>query len=56
LQCPEFDETVADEFLIGDLRESAVTAHALQGIDEVYQFAADMGAAGYISLGNTMLR
>jgi nucleoside-diphosphate-sugar epimerase len=51
LKYPEFDETVADEFVIGDLREAAVTAHALQGIDEVYQLAADMGGAGYIFTG-----
>lgn len=51
LKYSEFGETVADEFVIGDLREAAVTACVLDGIDEVYQLAADMGGAGYIFTG-----
>jgi GDP-D-mannose 3',5'-epimerase len=51
LKYPEFDKTFADEFVIGDLREAAVTAHVLRGMDEVYQLAADMGGAGYIFTG-----
>lgn len=52
LKYPEFSETAADEFFAGDLTEPAVMAMALQGgFDEVYQFAADMGGAGYIFTG-----
>jgi GDP-D-mannose 3', 5'-epimerase len=41
----------ADEFVLGDLREPAVVDRVCQGIDEVYQLAADMGGAGYIFTG-----
>ena len=52
LKHPEFDETAADEFVIGDLRSTSVTAGVLQKIDAVYQLAADMGeSAGYIFTG-----
>jgi GDP-D-mannose 3',5'-epimerase len=51
LKYPEFNETSADEFIIGDLRSTSVTAGALQKIDTVYQLAADMGGAGYIFTG-----
>jgi GDP-D-mannose 3',5'-epimerase len=51
LKYPEFDETAADEFTIGDLRSTTVTANVLQKIDHVYQLAADMGGAGYIFTG-----
>jgi len=43
---------VADEFLIGDLRDPKVCDLVVdESIDEVYQFAADMGGAGYIFTG-----
>lgn len=48
----EFSETSADEFVIGDLRKVEVCEKVLQGIDEVYQLAADMGGAGYIFTGD----
>lgn len=52
LKFPEFAETVADDFLIGDLREqSVVRAVVDRRFDEVYQLAADMGGAGYIFTG-----
>src|SRR6476646_6788498 len=47
----EFSPSVADAFLIGDLREPAVAREVVSGIDEVYQRAADMGGAGYIFTG-----
>ena len=50
----EFLETDAlvDDFIIGDLRDSEVCEKACSdGIDEIYQFAADMGGAGYIFTG-----
>jgi len=52
LKYPEFSETDADEFLIGDLRDPLVCKIALdRSYDEVYQLAADMGGAGYIFTG-----
>jgi len=49
LKHPEFDETAADEFLIGDLRIRDRAMAAVEGVDEVYALAADMGGMGYIS-------
>jgi len=41
-----------DDFVIGDLRDPALCAKAIdRGIDEVYQLAADMGGAGYLFTG-----
>lgn len=52
LKKPEYSETAADEFVIGDLREQEVCKKILdRGFDEVYQLAADMGGAGYIFTG-----
>lgn len=51
LKRPEFSETAADEFIVGDLRDHAVATQAVEGIDDVYQLAADMGGAGYIFTG-----
>ena len=48
---PEFSNTAAHEFVIGDLRDPSVAAAAVEGVDEIYQFAADMGGAGYIFTG-----
>jgi GDP-D-mannose 3', 5'-epimerase len=47
----EYAESAADEFILGDLRNPDVVAHAVDAIDEVYQLAADMGGAGYIFTG-----
>ncbi len=49
----EFEESVADEFVIGDLRDPQICEREIvKGIDEVYQLAADMGGAGYIFTGD----
>lgn len=49
----EYGNNDADEFIIGDLCEPAVAQKAVEdGIDEVYQLAADMGGAGYIFTGD----
>ena len=37
--------------MIGDLRDPGVAAAAVEGIEDVYQLAADMGGAGYIFTG-----
>lgn len=52
LKFPEFSDTEADDFLIGDLRDQLVVNRVITGyFDEVYQLAADMGGAGYIFTG-----
>ena len=47
----EFATSPADEFIIGDLRDPRLVADVVEGIDEVYQFAADMGGAGFVFSG-----
>jgi len=52
LKYPEFSETQADDFLQGDLRDPNVCRDAIdQRFDEIYQFAADMGGAGFVFTG-----
>lgn len=51
LKRPEYSQTAADEFIVGDLCEPDVAREAVAGISEVYQLAADMGGAGYIFTG-----
>ncbi|MBK8969476.1 MAG: NAD-dependent epimerase/dehydratase family protein [Saprospiraceae bacterium] len=52
LKYPEFSETRANAFTIGDLRDPYFVRYILdQPFDEVYQLAADMGGAGYIFSG-----
>ena len=47
----EYSTSPADEFLQGDLCNQDFMSSVVDGIDEVYQFAADMGGAGYIFTG-----
>jgi nucleoside-diphosphate-sugar epimerase len=52
LKFPEFRETDADDFVIGDLRDAGFCRSVVdRRFDEVYQLAADMGGAGYIFTG-----
>ena len=52
LKYPEFSESPADEFVIGDLRSyDLCKEHLTSEIDEIYQLAADMGGAGYLFTG-----
>jgi GDP-D-mannose 3',5'-epimerase len=51
LKRPEYAESEADEFVVGDLRDPQVVAKVMSGIEDVYQLAADMGGAGYIFTG-----
>jgi nucleoside-diphosphate-sugar epimerase len=69
LKRPEFSETKANEFIIGDLRDANFVERVLQykgpysnfynfvpskyvdTFDEIYQFAADMGGAGFVFTG-----
>lgn len=48
----EYGNNASDEFILGDLRDSAFTISVVKDVDEVYQLAADMGGAGYIFTGN----
>lgn len=70
LMRPDFSETEADEFILGDLRDVKFVASCLQfkgylgnfyqlvpdnhiqSFDEIYQFAADMGGAGFVFTGD----
>jgi len=52
LKYPEFSETKADDFIRADLRDPTVAREAIdQKFDEIYQFAADMGGAGFVFTG-----
>jgi nucleoside-diphosphate-sugar epimerase len=52
LKWPEFSRSSADDFVIGDLREASTWHGVLDAhFDEVYQFAADMGGAGFVFTG-----
>jgi nucleoside-diphosphate-sugar epimerase len=53
LKNPEFSNSLADDFVVGDLRDPKLVESVIdQDLDEIYQFAADMGGAGYIFVGN----
>lgn len=53
LKYPEYAESAADEFDIGDLRDPKVCRAAFdRAFDETYQLAADMGGAGFIFTGD----
>jgi nucleoside-diphosphate-sugar epimerase len=57
LKYPEYSKSAADEFVIGDLRipelvqESILGPNGSETFDEIYQFAADMGGAGFVFTG-----
>ncbi|MDF1795435.1 MAG: NAD-dependent epimerase/dehydratase family protein [Coxiellaceae bacterium] len=52
LKKPEYSNTAADDFVVGDLRDVDTCKRVLdQDFDEVYQLAADMGGAGFIFTG-----
>lgn len=53
LKHPEFADTAADDFAIGDLRDQGFCRDVVdRRFDEVYQLAADMGGAGYVFTGD----
>jgi GDP-D-mannose 3',5'-epimerase len=53
LKYPPYAETMADDYIIGDLRDPNICRMAVdQRFDEVYQFAADMGGAGFVFVGD----
>jgi GDP-D-mannose 3',5'-epimerase len=58
LNFPEFTESRADDFVIGDLRDVQIVRKVILNdhsnstvFDEIYQFAADMGGAGFVFTG-----
>jgi len=52
LKFPEYDDTEADDFLQGDLRDLSFCERVIdRKFDEIYQLAADMGGAGFIFTG-----
>ncbi len=52
LKYPEFAPTVADDFVIADLRDPENCRMVVdRRFDEVYQLAADMGGAGFVFTG-----
>jgi GDP-D-mannose 3',5'-epimerase len=52
LKYPEFSESPADDFVIGDLRDQNICDYIFdREFDEVYQLAADMGGAGFVFTG-----
>lgn len=49
----EFETSQADDFVIADLRDGALVGDLMdRPFDEIYQFAADMGGAGYVLTGD----
>ena len=52
---PEFEESSADDFQIADLRHFESCLQATDGMDDVYQLAADMGGIGYITANHAFL-
>ncbi len=49
----EFTPTEADDFVVGDLRDPVLVRQVVdEGLDEVYQLAADMGGAGFVFVGD----
>lgn len=52
LRFPQFSDTRADDFIMGDLRRHDVCHQAIdRKFDEIYQLAADMGGAGFVFTG-----
>lgn len=52
LKYPEYAETQADDFVMGDLRDPALCWDVIdQKFTEIYQLAADMGGAGFVFTG-----
>lgn len=52
LKRPEFEDSAADEFIVGDLREPRLGMELTEPGCTVFQLAADMGGAGYVFTGD----
>ena len=55
LKEPEYVSSDADEFIIADLRLFEQCSRATEGVQDVYQLAADMGGIGYITANHAAL-
>jgi GDP-D-mannose 3',5'-epimerase len=53
LKNPEYSVSAADEFIVGDLRDPSLIKGILskKRFSQIYQFAADMGGAGFVFTG-----
>ena len=52
---PDFEISHADEFVVADLRHFESCSRAVNGVDDVYNLAADMGGIGYITANHAIL-
>jgi nucleoside-diphosphate-sugar epimerase len=52
---PEYEPSKADEFALLDLRRWENCQKAMEGIEEVYALAADMGGMGFISANHSKI-
>jgi len=55
IKVPDFEPSDADEFLLIDLRHFEGCSRAVEGVDDVYNLAADMGGIGYITANHAFL-
>ncbi len=55
IKAPEFEPTPADDFALLDLRSWENCLQAVEGIEQVYNLAADMGGIGYITANHADL-
>jgi GDP-D-mannose 3', 5'-epimerase len=52
---PEYESTSANEFEVLDLRDRDNCIRAMQGVDEVYGLAANMGGIGFIEANKAVI-
>lgn len=55
IKLPDFEASFANEFLLADLRHFEGCSRAVEGMDDVYNLAADMGGIGYITANHAFL-
>lgn len=55
LKDPEFEPTRAHEYMHVDLRDPASCERAVDGVDEVYSLAANMGGMGFIARNKALI-
>ncbi len=55
LEEPEYESSPADEYILADLRIEKNCYRVVQGVNQVYHLAADMGGIGYITKDHASL-
>lgn len=55
VKLPEYEASKADDFYLGDLRSFENCVRAVEGVDDVYNLAADMGGIWYITSNHASL-